>query len=163
MTASIPEPARAALDFWFGPAGSAVHGNARKAWFAKDEAFDAVIRGRFGATIEQSLRGELDAWSGNSRAALAQIIVLDQFTRNAFRDSARAFAGDARALAAASAMVGARRDEELPRAEPERKWVYPRVALSEEDKLLWFWGTQAALPLLFAYLGLIVLMVRRLR
>jgi hypothetical protein len=55
------------------------------------------------------------------------------------------------------------RDEELPRAEPARKWTFPRVSLSEEDKLLWFWGTQAALPLLFAYLGLIVLMVRRLR
>jgi predicted nucleic acid-binding Zn-ribbon protein len=55
------------------------------------------------------------------------------------------------------------RDEELPRAEAARKWEYPRVALADDDKLLWFWGTQAALPLLFAYLGLIVLMVRRLR
>ena len=106
--------ADAVLDFWFGAPGSADFGSARKAWFAKDTAFDGAIRERFGALVERALRGELESWGGAPRPALAQILLLDQFTRNAFRGTARAFAGDGRALAAASRMVGARQDEALP-------------------------------------------------
>jgi uncharacterized protein (DUF924 family) len=106
--------AEAVLDFWFGAPGSEGHGSTRRAWFAKDEAFDRQIRERFGALIEQALRGEHEDWAGEPRAALAQILLLDQFTRNVFRGTARAFAGDARALAAASRMVGSRQDEALP-------------------------------------------------
>lgn len=106
--------AAAILDFWFGAPGSAEHGLARKVWFDKDPAFDAEIRERFGAQIEQALRGELDDWAdGDAPTALARILLLDQFTRNAFRGHARSFAGDPRALAAASRMVGVRQDEEL--------------------------------------------------
>ena len=57
-----------------------------------------TIRDRFGALIERALRGELEDWAASPRSALAQVIVLDQFTRNVFRDTPRAFAGDARAL-----------------------------------------------------------------
>jgi hypothetical protein len=53
------------------------------------------------------------------------------------------------------------RDEELPQAREE--WAFPRVSLPEDQKLLWLYGTQLALPLLFAYLGLAVVMVRRVR
>ena len=108
-----PSDAQTVLDFWFGAPGSPVFGSARREWFAKDEAFDALIRERFGAAIERALRGELEAWAEAAASALAQILLLDQFTRNAFRGTARAFAGDARALAAASRMVGARQDESL--------------------------------------------------
>jgi uncharacterized protein (DUF924 family) len=113
MTESAAGEADAVLDFWFGAPGSAEFGSTRKAWFAKDDAFDALIRERFGALIERALRGELEGWADEPRSALAQILLLDQFTRNAYRATARAFAGDARALAAASRMVGARRDEAL--------------------------------------------------
>ena len=106
--------ADAILDFWFGAPGSPEFGTARKAWFAKDAAFDATIRDRFGALIERALRGELDSWSDAPRRALAHVLVLDQFTRNAYRGTARAFAGDPRALAAASRMVAERQDEPLP-------------------------------------------------
>ncbi len=106
--------ADAILDFWFGAPDSAGFGSTRKAWFSKDAAFDADIRERFGARIERALRGELEAWAEAPRSALAQILLLDQFTRNAYRGTARSFAGDARALAAASRMVGSRQDEELP-------------------------------------------------
>ena len=102
------------IDFWFGAPGSAEHGTARRVWFAKDAAFDAEIRERFGALVEQALRGELDDWGDDARSALAQVLLLDQFTRNAFRDTPRAFAGDPRALAAATRMVGLRHDEQLP-------------------------------------------------
>ncbi|HEY2189921.1 MAG TPA: DUF924 family protein [Caldimonas sp.] len=111
---SVATPdADAVLEFWFGAPGSAEHGGARKAWFKKDDAFDAEIRDRFGALIERALRGELEDWTNGAPSALAQVLLLDQFTRNAFRDSPRAFAGDSRALAAASGMVGLRQDEEL--------------------------------------------------
>jgi len=95
------DDADAVLDFWFGAPGSAEHGSARKVWFVKDEAFDAVVRERFGALIERALRGELEPWGAAARSALAQILLLDQFTRNAFRATVRAFAGE-------------RQDEALP-------------------------------------------------
>ncbi|MGZ5240877.1 MAG: DUF924 family protein, partial [Caldimonas sp.] len=82
-------------------------------WFSKDAAFDRRIAERFASTIEHALRGELDDWAATASGALARILVLDQFTRNAFRGQKRAFAGDAQALAAASAMVGSRQDETL--------------------------------------------------
>ena len=106
--------AASVLDFWFAPPSSPEHGTARKVWFVKDPAFDTAIRARFSGLVEQALRGELDGWRGEALPALARILVLDQFTRNIFRDTPRAFAGDRQALAAASDMVGSRHDESLP-------------------------------------------------
>jgi uncharacterized protein (DUF924 family) len=102
------------LDFWFGAPDSAEFGTQRKAWFVKDAEFDRRIVERFGPTIERALRGELDAWAQTPSGALARILLLDQFTRNAFRGDRRAFAGDAQALVAAIALVGSRQDESLP-------------------------------------------------
>jgi len=113
MSDPTASEADAVLDFWFGTPGSSEYGSARKAWFSKDSAFDAAVRERFGVLVERALRGELEAWGDESRSSLAQILLLDQFTRNAFRGTARSFAGDARALAAASRMVGSRQDEAL--------------------------------------------------
>jgi len=113
MSAALPADAEAVLDFWFGAPTSSGYGSNRPEWFRKDPAFDASIRDRFGPLIERALRGELEGWAGTPRGALAQVIVLDQFTRNVFRDTPRAFAGDARALQAARAMVGSRQDEAL--------------------------------------------------
>jgi len=118
----IEVDAQAVLDYWFGPEGSAERGTLRPLWFQKSDATDAEIAARFGPLIERALRGELSAWAAEPEAALAHILLLDQFTRNTFRDTPRAFAGDARALRAATAMVGARQDETLP---PEqRAFVY---------------------------------------
>jgi len=114
MSAATPIDPASVLDFWFGQPTDPEYGKDRKAWFAKDEAFDAEVRSSLGTTIEQGLRGELDAWAADGRPALARIVLLDQLTRNAFRDTPRAFAGDALALAAASRMVGERSDEALP-------------------------------------------------
>ena len=101
------------LDFWFLPAGAAEHDARRRAWFHKDPAFDAEIRARFGAAVALALDGGLMEWDGTD-GALARILLLDQFTRNSYRDTARAFAGDALALAAARRLVDAGADEELP-------------------------------------------------
>ena len=97
---------QAVLDFWFGAPGAPEYGQARPWWFTRAEATDELIRSRFGATIAAALRGALQHWAdGTAREALALILLLDQFTRNAHRDSARAFAGDAAALAVAKRLV----------------------------------------------------------
>ena len=104
------------LDFWFGPSNDPDHGQSRQQWFRKDDAFDAQIGQRFGALIESALAGDIDDWLGRPIAplpALAQVIVLDQFTRNSFRGTARAFAGDARALQTARALVATGADRQL--------------------------------------------------
>ena len=105
--------AQAVLDFWFAAEGDPEHGKVRDLWFRKSDETDRQINERFGPLIEQALRGELETWAAEAPTALAQIILLDQFTRNSFRDTPRAFAGDKRALAAAMAMVGSRQDEAL--------------------------------------------------
>jgi len=114
--------AREVLDFWFGPPGSAVRGQSRIEWFRKSEAFDAEIALRCGWRIEQALGGAFDAWTANAETALARVLLLDQFTRNAFRDTPRAFAGDALALSAARRMVARGHDAALPPV--QRAFVY---------------------------------------
>jgi uncharacterized protein (DUF924 family) len=95
----------AILDFWFAADGSPASGLARDLWFTKSEATDADIRERFGATIDAALQSQLDHWSLSADGTLALIVVLDQFTRNAFRDTPRAFAGDVAALGYARQLV----------------------------------------------------------
>jgi uncharacterized protein (DUF924 family) len=79
------------LTFWFAPGRTSQ-------WYATDGNFDAQIRRRFLATYEAACAGQLDQWRDTPRSLLALIIVFDQFPRNMFRDSARAFATDARAV-----------------------------------------------------------------
>jgi uncharacterized protein (DUF924 family) len=102
-------PAAEVLRFWFGDAP----GVARPEWFRKDDAFDAAIAGRFGALIDTALAGDLDGWADDPRSGLALVIVLDQFPRNVFRGTPRAFAGDARALAVAEGLVSRGEDSRL--------------------------------------------------
>jgi uncharacterized protein (DUF924 family) len=108
---------RAVLDFWFLPRDHPGHGTFRPEWFRKDAAFDAAIRERFGADVEAALTTPLDA--GPDEALLARILLLDQFTRNIFRDTPRAFTGDAQALGLAETLVGAGRDKNLS---PFQRW-----------------------------------------
>lgn len=111
------------LDYWFGAPGSPERGQMRALWFTKSVATDEEIRRRFGALVESALRGDLAHWAeGEAHQTLALIVLLDQFTRNIFRDSARAFAGDAAALAVAKALVADGRDRLL--SPPERLFVY---------------------------------------
>ena len=112
----MEEPAtltRAVLEFWFQPAGGY-----RPEWFRKDEAFDAAILQRFGGAVEAALVGDGPV-EATDTDLLARIVVLDQFTRNIFRGTPRAFAGDAQALAIATALVGAGRDKNLT---PWQRW-----------------------------------------
>ncbi len=83
--------AREILAFWFDEVTP-------KQWFTKDAAFDETLRSRFGETVEAALEGRLADRAEAGDSCLAQILVLDQFARNIFRDSPKAFAGDPRAL-----------------------------------------------------------------
>lgn len=85
------------LDFWFGVGPE--RGKAHKRWFEKNAAFDAEIRSRFLTAYDDQLRDP--AWLAKAPSCLARIVVLDQFPRNMFRGSARAFEADALARAAA--------------------------------------------------------------
>lgn len=114
MADVIDPRAAAVLDFWFGRPGEPDHLRPREQWFRKDPAFDAQIAQRFGPLLAEALRGGLAHWAAPPRSALAQIVVLDQFTRNAHRGSAAMFAGDALALAAARALVDSGAERTLP-------------------------------------------------
>ncbi len=98
-------------------------------WFRKDEAFDAEFRERFFAAHESATRGALDEWSEDSQGALALLILLDQFPRNAFRDTPRMFATDGKARAIAQAAIEAGLDREAD--EPLRQFFYLPLMHSE--------------------------------
>ena len=107
------------LDYWFGARDAPDFGAPRDWWFKKSEATDAAIRARFGAEVDAALRRERDGWAATPRGTLALILLLDQFTRNIFRDTPRAFAGDAQALALAQALVSSGDHQNLA---PIERW-----------------------------------------
>lgn len=67
-------------------------------WFKKDKEFDAMLLERAGTTVIKALNGQLDRWSKTSTGSVSLVILLDQFTRNIFRDTPKAFSGDEMAL-----------------------------------------------------------------
>lgn len=120
------------LEFWFGRPGSAEYRHSRNVWFRKDAAFDGEILARFGVAIETAIAGGFADWS-SPRDALARILLLDQFTRNAFRDTPRAFAGDARALEVAGEAIARGDDGAL--APLECWFMYLPYAHAESQEL----------------------------
>jgi uncharacterized protein (DUF924 family) len=111
--------AAAILEFWFGAEDSPSPGTPRDVWFRKDAAFDAEIRARFRTAIAVAVAGGYGEWCATAEGALARVLVLDQFTRNAYRDTPAAFAGDARALATAQDAVERGLDRSL---KPFGRW-----------------------------------------
>lgn len=94
------------LDFWFGDFDDPENVKRRRElWFASKRAQDRDIRERFGGLHERAQGGELDAWVEQPQTALALVVLLDQFTRNLYRGTARAFTNDARALELARAGI----------------------------------------------------------
>jgi uncharacterized protein (DUF924 family) len=130
VPAGTPAEAQAVLDFWFLPAGDAGHGFARPQWFRKDAAFDQEIRARFGALHARAAGGALEEWCDALRPMLALIVVLDQFSRNLFRDDPRAFAQDARALGCAKLVID--REWDLVLRPVERQFCYLPFEHSED-------------------------------
>ena len=86
------------LDFWFQELEPAQ-------WWIKDQALDNLIRERFGEVLKRAALGEYYQWRSGARGRLAEVIVLDQFSRNVYRDTPQAFAQDPMALALAQEAV----------------------------------------------------------
>src|SRR5258706_3230419 len=114
------------LRFWFGE--GAEHGKSHQRWFEKNDAFDAEIRSRF-ERLHYALSSNRD-WLDDARACLARIIVLDQFPRNMFRGTARAFATDA--LALESARVAVERGWDRGMLQVEQLFAYLPFEHSEQ-------------------------------
>src|SRR5688500_9646840 len=113
------------LEFWFG----APRGARRRQWFEKDPAFDAEIGARFLGLYEWLAQGGGTDWRENGEGCLARILVLDQFPRNMFRGTPRAFATDALALRAARHALEQGYDRAL--APAARLFACPPFELSE--------------------------------
>ena len=107
------------LNFWFGDGSDPEH---ERRWFAQNAAFDQACRNGFLADHERAADSELDSWKNAPSSALALILLLDQFPRNIFRDTRRAFATDSKALATAKDAVERGFDFALPPV--QRPFIY---------------------------------------
>eukprot|EP01125_Pyxidicula_operculata_P016690 TRINITY_DN5774_c0_g1_i1.p1 TRINITY_DN5774_c0_g1~~TRINITY_DN5774_c0_g1_i1.p1 ORF type:complete len:1448 (+),score=388.07 TRINITY_DN5774_c0_g1_i1:96-4439(+) len=101
------------LSFWLAPLmetpesvySAQAWEKARYLWFYRNTAVDTLIRTNYLELWEKAVNGELHKWTDSMRGIIALIILLDQFTRNLFRDTPKMFAGDAKALEIIQAYV----------------------------------------------------------
>lgn len=114
------------LAFWF-------EDTKPKMWFATDAGFDALLRNRFLPLVVQAAQGELFGWRQVPKGRLAEIIVLDQFSRNIYRNTPAAFAQDPMALALAQEAVGAGIQNDL--SPKERAFLLSPYMHSESRKI----------------------------
>lgn len=114
------------LDFWFDPDTVSKH-------YLKDEAFDQHICTTFGETHRSATLGELYDWREVARGRLAEIIVLDQFSRNIFRNDPRSFAYDGMALILSQELIRMGGDQEL--GPEEKAFAYMPLMHSESLKV----------------------------
>jgi uncharacterized protein (DUF924 family) len=116
-----PSP-RPFLDFW--------RAAGEKRWFNQDDGFDAALRERFLPLHEAAAAGQLAAWSATADGALALVLLLDQFPRNAFRGTPRMYATDEQARVAADAAIRAGHDHAVEA--PLRQFFYLPFMHSEQ-------------------------------
>ncbi|NKB44265.1 MAG: DUF924 family protein [Alphaproteobacteria bacterium] len=121
-TTDLHPRATAVLNFWFGAPGSPEHGTNRAEWFKKDDAFDQMIIERHMSDYEKAAAGGHDDWAQTARGSLALLVLLDQFPRNMFRNDAKSFATDDKALQIACAMVD--RGDDKGFSKDEQFFVY---------------------------------------
>lgn len=130
MTAAERQEATALIDFWFGPPRSPSRFQPRDIWFKTDPAFDAQCREKFGVLRERAADGDCADWALEAEPCLALVLLLDQFPRNLFRGSAKAFATDASAREAARLALGRGFDRSLPAT--WRQFIYLPFEHSED-------------------------------
>jgi uncharacterized protein (DUF924 family) len=114
------------LNFWFTELRP-------EQWWAKDEKLDEEIKRRFSAIHTQAARCELFDWRMAAKGRLAEIIILDQFSRNIFRDTPQAFANDPLALALAQEALAVDADKAL--SPTERSFLYLPFMHSESAEI----------------------------
>lgn len=124
------------LAFWFGDGVVTPEQDelVARRWFVRDAAFDREVRERFGTWVERAIDGVLGAeWTSTPPARLAQILLLDQFTRNIYRSDPRAFAGDTRAQSLA--LDGIERGDDLALPPERRVFFYMPLEHAEDIAL----------------------------
>ena len=112
------------VSFWLGASreSPALAAARRPWWYQGGAGVDDEIRSRFGALVEQACEGALADWQSTAQASLALILLLDQFTRNLYRHTPQAYAGDAHAFAVVKRAIELKHDQQLhPVA---RIWLY---------------------------------------
>lgn len=117
------EDSASVLRFWFDE-------STPEQWFEKSDDFDRVIESRFGALHAAACRGDCDDWAETADGVLALILVLDQFSRNLFRDDPRAFAQDAKALLLAKGAIA--KGFDMAVSEDRRVFFYVPFEHSED-------------------------------
>jgi uncharacterized protein (DUF924 family) len=115
------------LKFWFA-GGLAV---ARSRWFVHDPAVDAEIARRFAGDIQQAASGQLDHWKSDPTGVLALVVLLDQFPRYCYRDTAKAYENDDRARDIALGAIAAELDNKL---DPVARGVLYTPLMHAEDR-----------------------------
>ncbi|MEB3293756.1 MAG: DUF924 family protein [Synechococcales bacterium] len=125
------------LDFWFGE-GWQRNANlkSRPEWFRKDPNFDQAVRERFLTAHEQAIAGQYADWLEEPLSCLAFVILLDQFSRNMFREMPAAFAGDPWALSAALHALELQWDEEFQPV-VRQFFYFPLEHAEDEDYQQW--------------------------
>lgn len=114
------------LEFWFKADTQAL-------WFAKNVDFDALISEKFSDIHQQAAQAELWSWRKSAEGRLAEIIILDQFSRNLFRDQAAAFAQDPMALILAQEAISLDLDKQL--SPEQRAFLYMPFMHSESKAI----------------------------
>lgn len=114
------------LEFWFAS-------TTEPFWFAKSTDFDQKLTHRFDNILQKAQHNELYLWRDSAQGRLAEIIILDQFSRNIYRDTAQAFAQDAQALALAQHAISLGLDQDL--SPPQRRFLYMPF-MHSESKLI---------------------------
>jgi len=118
------------LDYWFAAIGDGFDVREQhKIWYGGKKATDDYIRQHYTVQIEQAVSGKLAHWSDTSTGALALVLLLDQFTRNVFRGTEKAFTGDSQALAVVKKSISDGLDTELSIV--QRSFFYMPVEHSE--------------------------------
>lgn len=131
MTQEIEE----VLTFWFGELDEFGMSPAdrRALWFKPSEDTDTFCRLRFGELVEQALAGGLQDWEQSDHGTIALVLLLDQFTRNIFRGTARAFAGDPRARAISRHCIAHGHHQRMPAI--HQVFLYLPLEHSEDPEL----------------------------
>lgn len=112
------------LQFWYDA-------KTQPFWFSKSDGFDQTLSSKFGDTLKKAAQAELWSWRKTAEGRLAEIIVLDQFSRNIYRDTPQAFAQDSLALALAQETISLDLDKQL--SPEQRSFLYMPFMHSESQ------------------------------
>ncbi|WP_440055999.1 DUF924 family protein [Pseudoalteromonas sp. T1lg65] len=122
----MSKPYKQIIDFWFNETEP-------QQWWQKDDDFDELIKSRFGELHAQARNGELYQWRETALGSLAEVLILDQFSRNMFRDTPNVFACDPMALALSQFAIATCIDKQLDNA--QRNFLYMPF-MHSESKLI---------------------------